>query len=220
MLENDSQPLALPMHLTIVEDKTMKVQEIVRAAKQLAQPSEELWSKIKARLVMEVPLTRGYVALVSPEDYAKVSQYKWCAVLDMRKDGTLRNVYAMRGVHKLGGGSVGIKMHRFILGITDPKIEVDHEDHNGLNNRRGNLRAGTKSQNQHNARIRPDNTSGYKGVALKGGRGKDWQAYIFAEGKRRHLGCFDTAIEAAKAYDVEALRLFGEYARLNFPTGG
>lgn len=48
-------------------------------------------------------------------------------------------------------------------------------------------------------------------------RGSKWYAYITFEGKRTHIGAFATAEEAAKAYDAEAIKLFGEFAQLNFP---
>lgn len=41
-------------------------------------------------------------------------------------------------------------LHRFILGITDPKIEVDHFNHQGLDCRRKNLRECTHAQNCQN----------------------------------------------------------------------
>lgn len=78
----------------------MKVKEIVKAAKQLAEPSEGLWGKIKAGLCMEVPLSQGYVALVDPEDYERVMQFKWTAKVDRYKDGTLRTVYGYKPVKR------------------------------------------------------------------------------------------------------------------------
>lgn len=40
-----------------------------------------------------------------------------------------------------------VLMHRFVLGLTDPEVEADHRDNNGLNNRRLNLRACTHQEN-------------------------------------------------------------------------
>lgn len=45
-----------------------------------------------------------------------------------------------------------------------------------------------------------------------------WQAQIQAESRHRHLGYFDSAEDAARAYDGAARELFGEFARLNFPS--
>ena len=42
----------------------------------------------------KIPLTKGFVALVDDEDYARVSQYKWCALTRNNYD----TVYAVRAV--------------------------------------------------------------------------------------------------------------------------
>lgn len=70
-----------------------------------------------------------------------------------------RTVYAVTGR--------GIRMHRFILGIADPRVQVDHDDRDGLNNQRYNLRTCTNAQNQVNKpKVRLSDTSRYKGVYL------------------------------------------------------
>jgi len=43
--------------------------------------------------------------------------------------------------------SVTVMIHRVILGISDPLVEVDHRDNDGLNNRRSNLRPCTHKEN-------------------------------------------------------------------------
>ena len=106
-------------------------------------------------------------------------------------------------------------MHRFIM---KPKSNeyVDHINGDKLDNRKENLRICTKKENQRNQKVRKDNTSGYKGVALMAG--KYWRAYITSGGSRqKHLGNFKTKEEAARAYDEKAKEYFGEFARLNFP---
>jgi hypothetical protein len=57
--------------------------------------------------------------------------------------------------------------------------------------------------------------SGYRGVKPNG---NGWSATIQAEGVIYHLGTYVTAEEAAKVRDDAAVRLHGEYAKLNFPT--
>ena len=107
-------------------------------------------------------------------------------------------------------------MHREILGITDPKINVDHLDGDGLNNQRSNLRVCTDSQNGANRGKQKNNKSGYKGVHWNK-KTKKWAAQIQYHKKVLNLGYYSDIIEAAKAYDKKALELFGEFARLNFP---
>ena len=68
------------------------------------------------------------------------------------------------------------------------------------------------SQNRRPIR---DGTSKYKGISWHKLSNK-WQAYIRINRKKIHLGVFDNEITAAKAYDKQAKRLFGEFAYLNF----
>jgi hypothetical protein len=94
-----------------------------------------------------------------------------------------------------------------------PQGEIDHIDGNRDNNTWGNLREVTKSQNCFNRSNRVNSKSKYKGVYRHSG-GK-YQATITVEGKRTHLGTFETEIEAAVKYNEAALIHHGEHARLN-----
>lgn len=93
-----------------------------------------------------------------------------------------------------------------------PAGHIDHDDLDKSNNRWENLRPATKSQNGANRRVLSNNTSGHKGVSWHV-RLQKWQAYITVEGKRRHLGSFNSAQEASSAYMREAVASFGEFAR-------
>jgi hypothetical protein len=119
----------------------------------------------------------------------------------------------------LGGGRKNCKyrtvlMHRFILGLNDRGTQVDHINGNPLDNRKENLRLVNQQQNNFNKKIDKRNTSGYKGVFRMKDRPK-WKATIGFQGKVLHLGFFDTKEEAALAYNMKAVELHGEYAKLN-----
>ena len=115
-----------------------------------------------------------------------------------------------------GCGKDQILMHRFIAGAENDS-QVDHINHNRLDNRRSNLRIVTPQQNRFNSGIQSNNTSGYKGVCLTSS-GK-WQAQIVRDGKAIYLGLFDNAEAAARAYDTAAMTIFGEYASPNMSGG-
>lgn len=159
-----------------------------------------------------IKLSQGYFALVSNKDYVRCMQgYAWH--VDKRKDRT--TIYAKRMSYEGKGKSHTEQLHRFILGVTDPTIKVDHKDGNGLNNMRSNLRQATHAENLQNRGKQINNTSGYKGVTWHKQRGK-WAAQLSYKGKHVSLGLHLTAKAAALAHDAAAKRLFGRFARTNF----
>jgi len=110
-------------------------------------------------------------------------------------------------------------LHRAIMFIhnnfiLDDHVEIDHKDLNPLNNMLSNLRIGTSSQNKMNRIKRKNCSSQYKGVSWR----KDvkmWEARIQHNGKPIFLGLFIKETDAARAYNVAAIKYFGEFARLN-----
>lgn len=93
-----------------------------------------------------------------------------------------------------------------------PSEYLDHRDEVRHHNKFLNLRETTQSQNIANARMFSHNTSGYRGVSLRGDTNR-WTAHIKKNGKRRCLGCFDSKELAHAAYSSAAIELFGEFAR-------
>ena len=93
---------------------------------------------------------------------------------------------------------------------------IDHIDHNGLHNRKENLRLASMAQNSWNKRKqRGNHTSKYKGVCFYT-REQKWGARIQANGNKIFLGMFTNEIDAAKVYDKAARKYYGEFAYLNF----
>ncbi len=93
-----------------------------------------------------------------------------------------------------------------------PKGQIDHLNCNKVDNRWCNLREATPTQNTRNRPVRRDNRIGFKGVARANHR---WQARIWVNGKRFHIGCFDSPEDAHNAYAAAAKEYFGEFARVN-----
>lgn len=90
--------------------------------------------------------------------------------------------------------------------------QIDHEDTDRGNNRWSNLRPSTQSQNIANTGIRPNNTSGFKGVSFEKRTGL-WRASIKVNQKSRWLGSFETPEMAHEAYKTEAMKAWGQFAR-------
>jgi hypothetical protein len=106
-------------------------------------------------------------------------------------------------------------LHREILQASTG-TEVDHRNGDTLDCRRENLRLATHAQNARNTKTPVSNTTGFKGVRrIK----TKWTAYIKIDGKQRHLGCFTSKREAARAYDAAAQQAWGEFARPNKKRG-
>jgi len=168
-----------------------------------------------------------YIVLVDDADYNWLNKWNWSVVI------WNHTKYATR----VEDGRQ-ILMHRLILDIMDLPIDVDHKDHNGLNNQRTNLRLCTKSLNAKNKRGR--GASQYLGVSvhspngrikkyktkkgikeyrLKGGA--KYIAHIKLKNKYKHLGLYpftpEGEIEAARAYDRAAKDIHGQFSNLNFP---
>lgn len=139
------------------------------------------------------------VALIDQEDYDKIKEYKW----------------GLRGGKSLiiANRKVGF-LSRFLLDVTDSNLDVDHKNHDRLDNRKENLRVCTRLQNNYNRQIRSDNVSGYKGVSWNS-QVQKWMVQIQYEGKKVHLGKFNNKEEAAQAWNEAAIKYHKEFAFLN-----
>jgi hypothetical protein len=108
----------------------------------------------------------------------------------------------------------------YMIVTGEPITSVQQVDHiNGVraDNRWGNLRLATNTQNQHNSKSAEGSSSTFVGVSWDRRAGK-WCAYICPEDRKIHLGYFESEVAAAVARDTAAIKMFGEYARLNFPS--
>lgn len=155
---------------------------------------------------VKIPLTQGKAAVISELDFPRVIVHSWAASF------MSRGWYAL-GNTEQNGKRKGCSLHRFLTGF--PPYHVDHANGDGLDNRRSNLRAATKSQNAQNSRLKPHK---FKGVTYD----KKWKRFyarIGVNGKNIRLGGFATAKEAAMAYNKAAAQHFAQFARLNqIPT--
>ena len=158
-----------------------------------------------------IPLTQGKVAIVDEEDFEILNEFKWTA----QKDHGYPRWYAIRKEEQNNGKWKLIIMHRQILNAPH-KVYVDHINHDGLDNRKHNLRLCTSSQNQKNRGLQKNNTSGLNGVSFDK-RKKKWYAYVIKSKHQISLGFFYDKDEAGRVVDKKAKELFGEFALLNFP---
>lgn len=170
----------------------------------------------------EITISRGLIVKVDNEDYERIAnievnyrsnplrwQATYCTTDKKRGKFTW---YASKTIDYKKW-----KMHRYIFylrGIDIEGKEIDHKDGDGLNNQFSNLRVASSSQQKTNRGVRADNKLGYKCVE-KNPRGDKYTAYIVNNGKKKSLGSYTTAEEAALAYNKAAIEQWGEYAWTN-----
>lgn len=160
------------------------------------------------------------VTLFSGSDYAGRAQRspEWSAAKwNTRHAGREAFIsVAAKGyrVGKINGAKLAA--HRVIWALVHgdwPSHQIDHINGDKADNRITNLRLATASQNAHNRTAYSTNRSGFKGVSWNKQCGR-WQAGIKLDGRRRHLGYFATAEQAAAAYAGAAHRYHGSFARI------
>jgi len=153
----------------------------------------------------EIKLTQGKVALVDDEDFEYLNQFKWYAHKG-------KHTFYARRVEKIEGKQSRFYMHRVLLGLDVGEL-CDHEDSNGLNNQKSNIRKSTYSQNNTNKRVKANKKlSNFYGVYKAKNR---YKAAIGINKKTIHLGSFINEKDAALAYNSKALEVYGSFAKLN-----
>jgi len=165
--------------------------------------------------VRYIPLTQGQHAIIDAKNFAKVSQFKYCAVWSNQT----KSYYAVRSVSCGGRKQRLCGLHRDIMGldINDPRT-VDHALHDTLDNRefvdgKMNLRIANRAEQMRNRRTPSSNTSGYKGVRR---RGNIWEAAIKVHGRTVYLGTRSTAEAAWRELYVPAvIKFHGEFANID-----
>lgn len=151
---------------------------------------------IRFRMARYIRLTQGKRAIVSGYDYRTVMEYApWYF------DGN----YAVRMTPRPNRRK--LYMHRLIAWLRGDtlKMEVDHRNHNGLDNQHRNLRPATRSQQSQNSRKQ-------RRPLPKGVRWHTRDEVFTAQISGKHIGTYQTAAAAHRAYCREARRLFGDFA--------
>jgi len=145
-----------------------------------------------------LPVT-DYEELYEVSDLGRIKGLKRGKILANKN---MENGYIQALLYKNGVRNY-YKVHRLVLQAFQPTEEdlvCDHENHIRNDNRLVNLRWATSSQNNRYRPKREGCSSQYLGVYKSLSR-KPWQAACSIDGKKIHLGCFDTEEEGAKAYN-------------------
>lgn len=142
-----------------------------------------------------------HLCLYDNEDHDLISRFTW----SLHSDG-----YAVTYIN-----GKAVLMHRLILGIVDnPLFEVDHINHDRLDNRRAMIRTCTRFENRRNSRKIMKGSSKLKGVYRDG---KFFHSQILQCNRVKNLGRYYSEVTAGKVYDSAARKEFHDFAFLNFP---
>lgn len=167
----------------------------------------------------KIPLTRGEFAIVDDEDYEWLSQFAW-QCQEHRRGNKIIKYATGRHWDKCKKKYYAVRMHRLIYekhyGDIPKKCEIDHFNHNGLDNKKSNIRIASSQENSRN-RL-PNVGKSIKGVSDVS---HAYQSRITSEDGVLFLGTFVKTEKgkeaAAYAYDYAAIELHGEFRQLNFP---
>lgn len=167
-----------------------------------------------------VELTQGRWTQLDTCDWDLIKEYKWHAHWN-----PLTSTFYSRAFHKLGTGrGSSVKMHRLIMGITNPEEQVDHKSHDTLDNRRQNLRKAGNGENSRNRGKHRNNKSGVLGVCRKWRKNKIGKVYEYwiaqvEINRKTHSKLFEYSESglqnATKWRDTKALEIHKEFAYLN-----
>lgn len=168
-------------------------------------PDTFVRDNLKTGIMKTINLNKGFVTLVDDEDYDFLNKFKWRVACYNHTNYARRTLW-IKGENK----SISLHMHRVI--INPPKgMQVDHIDHNGLNNQKHNLRICSEQQNHRNKKP----LGKYIGISWVKEYQK-WRSYISINGKQIWLGAYSDAETAARVRDNASKKYFGEFAVLNF----
>src|ERR1700674_2262775 len=161
-----------------------------------------------------VDTNRWGIVLVSPQDATLLDNHNW-VLQESSSQVAYAKAYTLKSERKQAT-CLHQEIAKIILEIG---LLADHLNHNGLDNRRGNLRGSTNQENIWHSRLSRENKSGFKGVYFEDFlSSRPWRAAIQVDGRIKNLGRYSTARLAARAYDVAAQEYFGQFAWLNFPA--
>jgi len=148
--------------------------------------------------------TNGFEVIIDLTMKEKITKYKWWVLIRNNRPNSVYRSTRVQGKNKT------IRISRELLGKTEGMV-IDHINNNPLDNRISNLRFCTLAQNSQN---RKSHIKKYKGVYWQKAD-SIWIATIQRDNKKYHLGSFKTQIEASVAYNKAAIKLHGNYAKLN-----
>tara|TARA_R110002020_G_scaffold157613_1_gene340494 strand:+ start:67 stop:1080 length:1014 start_codon:yes stop_codon:yes gene_type:complete len=208
-----------------------KEKDKIKAALASRQLLEE--KCITKKFIIESPKHGHIEVLIDKKDWKRVSKYTWSvSKCHKGRDGQVQfyinsrlplpdaprynYTHPILGYQRTYMRTKNLALARFIVNAPEGKV-VDHINGNTHDNRRHNLRICSYTDNAINSRSKIDTEHDFKGISKNTQKTNPWTTYIKINKKTVNLGSYATKEDAAKVYDVMALKNYGEFAYLNFP---
>ena len=159
--------------------------------------------------MITIPLANSHLLTNVDDDYIWLLAYRWLVTFKRN------HPYAITYIKSpLTGQRECYALHRVVAGCS-PKdgFQVDHVDHDTLNNTRSNLRKASIAQNSRNREgLNRNNTLGFPGLELRKHLKKPWKETLMYNQKKINLGYYASFDEAKSARIVAEQKYFEEFA--------
>lgn len=152
----------------------------------------------------------GKIVFIDDSDFEKIKDFTW-GLAEGKKTFYARARVMVDRLSEIG--TKHVRMHRLIMGVAED-TQIDHINHNGLDNRRENLRIANDHQQGANKRIQCGSTTGFKGVTFIKKKGL-YKPRIRVNGKLIGGRSTKNIYDAAVQYNEMAIKHFGEFACIN-----
>jgi hypothetical protein len=193
------KPKSIPVHTLT---KSVPIHTVPASTPYKPPPQNEDYTGSVCLLHSLTDLFPGYLeVLVDADDMDRLSAFRWHIVRSKRESGL--RVMNTRGRF----------LHTVVMSTPKGAV-VDHRFHQTLDNRKCQLRIATVRENNINRRPRVSKSVKYKGIQQSKKTGK-WFVHAGPRGARVFISGFDSEIEAARAYNELARRLYGSIAYQN-----
>ena len=135
--------------------------------------------------------------IIDKEDFDKIRIYQWHI-----ENSRPSIQYAQASIPK---GT--IRLHKLII---PSDFQIDHINHNGLDNRKCNLRICTNAENNRNKRFERNPRSGYTGIRYNSKTGS-YYVRIMVNKKEISLGAYKSIEEAIEVRKKGEEKYFGNF---------
>jgi hypothetical protein len=167
---------------------------------------------------MEIRMPKSKPIPSVEELHSRYSYNPTTGMLTSKQTGKVVGAKTKLGYLKLRIDSAEFKLHRVVWKMMtgEEPLEIDHKNLKRTDNRWVNLRKATRTKNSQNKQVRPDSSTGLKGIIARparNGRSPRYEAWIQVGTNRMYLGSSLDPIEAYQMYVEASKKYFRGFAQ-------